>query len=373
MATIAIHDDANELVFASDPDDPICAIEVPEGGGIVRFHFPEVPLLDGTYSVSVGVRSATDTAIFDWKDQVTQFEVANPGRSTGRVRLPLDMSFRLRSPGTPARFPRSVPSSRPRRLGRVHLVIDLTAAVTRIDQVIPTLASRDAIGGHVMQLRDLLRSRGYHSDIYYGNATADRLDDGYPDHPSGRPTDPGRVLLYQLSIGSGVADIFRDRPERKFVNYHNITPADLLEAWIPEVGEEVRWGRAQLRDLAPVTEFAIADSPSTSGSSGRRLPVDHDHPAAHRPGGLRRFARPGPLGTPGRPEGRRCRPVVRGQGLAPQGPARPGQGPGCLPSALRPRGPAPHGGGRDQRRLPAGRRAVRRRAGLADAVEFAGW
>ena len=53
------------------------------GRGIVRFHFPEVPLLDGTYSVSVGVRSATDTAIFDWKDQVTQFEVANPGRSTG--------------------------------------------------------------------------------------------------------------------------------------------------------------------------------------------------------------------------------------------------------------------------------------------------
>jgi len=26
------------------------------------------------------------------------------------------------------------------------------------------------------------------------------------------------------------------------------------------IGEEVRWGRAQLRDLAPVTEFAIADS-----------------------------------------------------------------------------------------------------------------
>jgi glycosyltransferase involved in cell wall biosynthesis len=57
-----------------------------------------------------------------------------------------------------------------------------------------------------------------------------------------------------------VADIFRERGERKFVNYHNITPADLLEAWVPAVGEEVRWGRAQLRDLAPVTEFAIADS-----------------------------------------------------------------------------------------------------------------
>ena len=45
------------------------------------------------------MRSATDTAIFDWKDQVTKFEVANPTRSTGRVRLPLDVSFRLRSMG----------------------------------------------------------------------------------------------------------------------------------------------------------------------------------------------------------------------------------------------------------------------------------
>jgi glycosyltransferase involved in cell wall biosynthesis len=132
--------------------------------------------------------------------------------------------------------------------------------VVRIDQVIPSLASRDAIGGHVMQLRELLRARGYQSDIYYGNATPDRLDEGFPVSRLGDRSAHGRVLLYQLSIGSGVADIFRQRGERKFVNYHNITPADLLEAWVPAVGEEVRWGRAQLRDLAPVTEFAVADS-----------------------------------------------------------------------------------------------------------------
>jgi glycosyltransferase involved in cell wall biosynthesis len=132
--------------------------------------------------------------------------------------------------------------------------------VVRIDHVIPSLASRDAIGGHVMQLRDLLRSRGYQSDIYYGNASSDRLDDGLPVDRLGDRPSAGRVLLYQLSIGSGVADIFRGRSERKFVNYHNITPADLLEAWVPAVGEEVRLGRAQLRDLASVTEFAIADS-----------------------------------------------------------------------------------------------------------------
>lgn len=134
------------------------------------------------------------------------------------------------------------------------------ATVGRIDQVIPALASRDAIGGHVLQLRDLLRSEGYRSDIYYGTASVDRLDYGLPVSRLGDAGSNGRVLLYQLSIGSGVADVFRQRGERKFVNYHNITPAHLLEAWVPSVGDEVRRGRAQLRDLAPVTEFAIADS-----------------------------------------------------------------------------------------------------------------
>ncbi len=130
----------------------------------------------------------------------------------------------------------------------------------RIDQVIPSLASRDAIGGHVLQLRDLLRSRGVDSDIYYGNATPDRLDEGYHvDLLKERPST-GRILLYQLSIGSPVADVFRERPERKFVNYHNITPASLIESWLPSVGEEVRRGRAQMDQLAPVTEYAVADS-----------------------------------------------------------------------------------------------------------------
>ncbi len=112
MATIAIYDDEGELVFASDPDDPACAMEIPEGGGIVRYFFPEVPLLDGTYSVSVGVRSTTETAIFDLKDGVTKFEVANPGRSTGRVRMPLDVSFRLRSTGLTGEVP-AVPAFGP--------------------------------------------------------------------------------------------------------------------------------------------------------------------------------------------------------------------------------------------------------------------
>ena len=132
--------------------------------------------------------------------------------------------------------------------------------VTRIDQVLPTLASQDAIGDHVIQMQSVLRSCGYQSDIFYGDATTDRIDAGLHVGRIGDHPVESRALLYHLSIGSWVSDIFRDRPERKFVYYHNITPAELLTPWLPYVEAQVRQARSQLHELAPITEFAMAAS-----------------------------------------------------------------------------------------------------------------
>jgi FkbM family methyltransferase len=137
---------------------------------------------------------------------------------------------------------------------------DGRGAVTRIDQVLPTLASRDAIGEHALHVQRALRSHGYLSELFFGDASPDRVDAGLSvSRIDDFPTE-GRVLLYHLSIGSPVSDIFRDRPERKFVYYHNVTPAELLAPWLPHVGAQARQGRFQLRELAPVTELAFAAS-----------------------------------------------------------------------------------------------------------------
>ena len=133
-------------------------------------------------------------------------------------------------------------------------------AVRRIDQVIPTLASRDAIGQHTTAARQVLREMGFVSDIFYANASADVLRDGRPLEELGDEDPTGRWLLYQLSIGSPAGEVFAKRPEPKLVDYHNITPAELLRAWEPSVAEELRLGRSQLVRLAPVTRFAMADS-----------------------------------------------------------------------------------------------------------------
>jgi glycosyltransferase involved in cell wall biosynthesis len=129
----------------------------------------------------------------------------------------------------------------------------------RVDQVIPSLASRDAIGVHTINLRDGLRDAGIDSDIFYGTFTPDVQHEGRAVTELGR-AGRDRWLLYQSSIGSPVYDIFAARREPKLVNYHNITPAHLLRDWEPDVAYEVALGRTQLARLAPQSRLAVADS-----------------------------------------------------------------------------------------------------------------
>jgi glycosyltransferase involved in cell wall biosynthesis len=129
----------------------------------------------------------------------------------------------------------------------------------RIDQILPSLASRDAIGVHTLALTDALRAAGVDSDIYYGTSTPDVATLGRPVSELGRQ-GRDRWLLYHASIGSPVFNIVAARGEPKLVNYHNITPAELLGGWAPQVSYEVALGRAQLERLAPDSRFAVADS-----------------------------------------------------------------------------------------------------------------
>jgi len=132
-----------------------------------------------------------------------------------------------------------------------------------VHQVLPVFAPRDAQGNHVAAIRKALISMGLTSEIFAGEVN--------PGAPSAartiRDIDPGRmaageptVWLYHASTGSTVAEWWAEAPGRKALDYHNITPAELLGPWEPHIGVELEHGRRQLADLADVTEWAIADS-----------------------------------------------------------------------------------------------------------------
>jgi L-malate glycosyltransferase len=135
----------------------------------------------------------------------------------------------------------------------------LHSPAVRVDQVIPSLASRDAIGVHTVNLQRALVAAGIDSDIFYGTCTPDMADAGRNVSAIGRHRRE-RFLLYQASIGSPVFDVLATRSEPKLSNYHNITPPELLAAWEPAVAFEAALGRAQLERLAPECRLAVADS-----------------------------------------------------------------------------------------------------------------
>ena len=49
-----------------------------------------MPLLDGTYAVTVGLHTKGGLVYDSW-EQLRRFEVAAPGRDIGLVRLPVDI------------------------------------------------------------------------------------------------------------------------------------------------------------------------------------------------------------------------------------------------------------------------------------------
>lgn len=130
----------------------------------------------------------------------------------------------------------------------------------RIDQVVPSFGGRDAIGVHILHVRDLLRDLGYRSDVWCRGAFPEvraqcRLLDELPARPRRHSW-----WLYHLSNGSPAADVLAARSEPLVVDYHNVTPAAYFERWVPWAAESSHEGRDQVAALAGRAFFAVADS-----------------------------------------------------------------------------------------------------------------
>ena len=136
----------------------------------------------------------------------------------------------------------------------------MRARPVRIDLVIPSIVERDAVSHHTLEAQRVLHSMGFVSEVYARNMgpglqgrvhLLEELPREGPEH---------QWVCYQASIGSPAADVFASHPGLKLLDYHNISPAELVERWLPHLGEEVRLGRKQLSEMAPIVELAFADS-----------------------------------------------------------------------------------------------------------------
>ena len=84
---VAVHDIKGDHLFGTNTELAGLGVAVPEGEGEVAFVFDSVPLLDGTYFLTIGVHAPGGEPVYDWVEQRHSFEVVNPSRIPGLVDL----------------------------------------------------------------------------------------------------------------------------------------------------------------------------------------------------------------------------------------------------------------------------------------------
>jgi glycosyltransferase involved in cell wall biosynthesis len=133
---------------------------------------------------------------------------------------------------------------------------------TAVHQFLPVFSGGDAIGNHVLRVRDTLRSAGYDSEIFAVNIhrPVAKHARSFLDFKAPAGRSPKVHLLYHLSTGSRMAAWLTEQPLPVAVDYHNITPAQYFDRWEPVAAQVARVARAEMRRLASSTAFGLADS-----------------------------------------------------------------------------------------------------------------
>ncbi|MDD8027677.1 MAG: glycosyltransferase family 4 protein [Acidobacteriota bacterium] len=129
-----------------------------------------------------------------------------------------------------------------------------------VHQFATSLVSGDAISDEMLEIRDILRSNGYTSEIFthgYEPATARYVRD-YREYKA--ISSPDNVLLFHFSIGSPVSKMAFRVPDRKIMIYHNITPHEFFLDNNRVLARECYRGRLQLGLFKDKVALALGDS-----------------------------------------------------------------------------------------------------------------
>lgn len=129
-----------------------------------------------------------------------------------------------------------------------------------VHQFVPMLHRGDAVGRHTLHLRDLMVARGIDTRIYVELIDPETEDETtlvstYPEH-----SQPGDVLVYQFATASAMAAWLAARRETLVVNYHNITPPELLAPWDNHLALGQLRAQGELGLLVERAALAVADS-----------------------------------------------------------------------------------------------------------------
>lgn len=130
-------------------------------------------------------------------------------------------------------------------------------AKKHVHQFVHSYVDYDATSTHARHLQALLREMGYVSEVYAGEWRG-QLSKAVSFREY-QPTSDA-FLLYQLATASPICEFLLQQPSRFAVNYHNVTPYELIAPWEPSIAPELEIARGQMRQLAAKATCGIGVS-----------------------------------------------------------------------------------------------------------------
>ena len=86
--SLELRDNDGNAFLRTDTDIIGVRFDLPVGPGLVNFVVDDIPLLDGSFTYSVGILSKGGV-LYDWREPAGHFEVMSPGKATGFITLPV--------------------------------------------------------------------------------------------------------------------------------------------------------------------------------------------------------------------------------------------------------------------------------------------
>ena len=129
----------------------------------------------------------------------------------------------------------------------------------QINQILPSISYGDAISNHVLEIKEILKSWGYESEIYAHHIHPKLKNDAklYTEYKN---SSCGNILLFHYSIGSEITDFVRSLPDKKVLIYHNITPHSYFNGINDTLINLLKDGRSELGSFSDEVVLALGDS-----------------------------------------------------------------------------------------------------------------
>ncbi|HEY1832301.1 MAG TPA: ABC transporter ATP-binding protein [Acidimicrobiales bacterium] len=90
--SLELRDDDGNCFMRTDTDVMGLRFDLPLGPGLVNFALEDIPLIDGKFTYSIGIQNKGGV-LFDWREPAGSFEVMNPGRESGFIKLAVQASL----------------------------------------------------------------------------------------------------------------------------------------------------------------------------------------------------------------------------------------------------------------------------------------